>query len=657
MIKKISFLGLIWGLFFYCNTAFSEIINKSTQKKELSLVLHEANEKKLSNEIVWLRLLHFRVTPNVAKHSDITSPKFFLSLDNNTKSYTSKKRTALNISPEQELIATLKGFYEPTVKDQNTHPQCRFPARFLWLDKKLDLTKRGLPKIDCSRLNEWAKFESLDSVSLIMVSGYFGNPASTFGHLLVKLNNSEFKQSSGNLLDQSINYGAKVPDNEPIPIYIMKGLLGGYVSNFSNKEFYSQDLVYSKQEYRDMWEYELNLNPYQNRLLVYHIWEMLGMQADYYFLKENCGYRIAELLELVTGEKLTSDRAAWYLPLTVFQELEEVKKSKYIKKITFLPSSQRKLYHGFDQLNNKEQKAVNQLLSQDVLGDTTLIEKFTLARQARMVEVMIEYYQYKLSDADNSDAQNKKYQKFKQYWVLKRLKFPAGQGKNKIAEIPNIVSPAKGAKPWLFQVGLAHNKDRGALLEFGVTAIHYDLLSNSQGLLENIELKFLDVVLNADEKKKISLREFNFISVFKLGLNNTKLHGESNRSWRIKTGAKRNNLSCEDCTNFYLRGGLGFAHKLRSKSHDLITYAMLDSEYHADNSGIEIIPTVGLIFSQSRRFKSSLEAGLNIDTATGDRDVELKLESRYSFSRNNSLRISYEKDKGEQIKASFFHNW
>ena len=47
--------------------------------------------------------------------------------------------------------------------------------------------------------------------------------------------------------------------------YIVKGLSGFYEAGFSDKYFYNQDLTYTDTEFRDMWEYKLNLTPYQQK--------------------------------------------------------------------------------------------------------------------------------------------------------------------------------------------------------------------------------------------------------------------------------------------------------------------------------------------------------------------------------------------------------
>jgi hypothetical protein len=328
-MSPIKYIFYILCLYLFIGSVYA---SPTILQNELQRVLLKADKVQLYKKLTWRRLLHFDADWKQGQSSEILTSLFFLS---------NKNKLIPIIHPKIELQTNLRALFLPVAEgeDQNLHAQCRFPARFYWLQQQLQLDLNKLPKVNCDRLQRWAKFPSLDSISLILVGGYFGNPASTFGHLLVKLNNSDYKSTSGNLLDQTVNYCAQFPDNEAVPVYILKGLLGGYVSRFRDKAFYKQDRVYSREELRDMWEYELNLTPEQQRFLVYHLWEVMGMESTYYFLKKNCAYRIAELLELVTGETLKPHYQPWYLPISTFQKLTDIEQSRYIKKITFLPSS------------------------------------------------------------------------------------------------------------------------------------------------------------------------------------------------------------------------------------------------------------------------------------------------------------------------------
>lgn len=76
--------------------------------------------------------------------------------------------------------------------------------------------------------------------------------------------------SSEDLLNNSYNFGARIPANENGAMYAIKGLFGLYDAGFSETEFFKQDAVYSKNEQRDMWEYVLNLEAFETQLLNYH---------------------------------------------------------------------------------------------------------------------------------------------------------------------------------------------------------------------------------------------------------------------------------------------------------------------------------------------------------------------------------------------------
>ncbi len=284
--------------------------------------------EKLAGDPVWLKLLHFK-----NDRSEILTEDFFLS-------------PAGRYDPKAELIATIKAFSEPPSSAKKSTPRCQFPARYFWLSQKILLPNYTLHDPQCKSFEKWSLLHDVKSVSLFLVSGYLGNPASVFGHSFLRLNTYSQDDQSG-LFDLSINYGALVPENEPTLHYVIRGISGGYEAGFSDKYFYTHDLVYSRTEFRDIWEYELSLSEYQRTLLILHIWEILGKKFNYYFLSKNCAFRLAELLEIVIKEPLLERADVWYVPAETFFRLEEIDKSinskGLIKSIRYHPSRQREL--------------------------------------------------------------------------------------------------------------------------------------------------------------------------------------------------------------------------------------------------------------------------------------------------------------------------
>ena len=108
-------------------------------------------------------------------------------------------------------------------------------------------------------------------------------PASSFGHSLLRLNTEDGSASDG-LVDLGVNFGALVPDGESTLVYVVKGLSGGYQAGFSDKPYYAHDLMYSRTEFRDMWDYALDLVDAERMMLVYHLWEIVGIET-----RRHCG--------------------------------------------------------------------------------------------------------------------------------------------------------------------------------------------------------------------------------------------------------------------------------------------------------------------------------------------------------------------------------
>ena len=206
----------------------------------------------------------------------------------------------------KELDETIRAFASPPKNNPNEHAQCRFRARYLWLDSKLDFDSYQIQDQQCPDFEQWSLNGTTTSISVIFATGYLGNPASYYGHTLLKLNSSE-KNDRTSLEDVSVNYGAIVPPGEgPLP-YILKGVFGGYSGGFSDIQYYFHNHNYGENELRDMWEYELNLSQQEVDLLVAHTWEVLGKEYTYYFLRQNCAYQMAKVLEIIEGVSVTPE--------------------------------------------------------------------------------------------------------------------------------------------------------------------------------------------------------------------------------------------------------------------------------------------------------------------------------------------------------------
>src|SRR5260370_31708655 len=115
-------------------------------------LIAEAREARLHESDEWSALLH-RIKPWLRPaQSEADGPGFFLGKDG-------------KIDAAAELEATLRAFFQPPVvevipevKPGDTenrgvqHPQCRFPARYAFLDRSLRFDPARLPQQPCPPL-------------------------------------------------------------------------------------------------------------------------------------------------------------------------------------------------------------------------------------------------------------------------------------------------------------------------------------------------------------------------------------------------------------------------------------------------------------------------------------------------------------------------
>ncbi len=488
---------------------------------------------RLAREPVWLGLLHFDTE---SQRGEVTDPRFYLAPNGRQ-------------NPLAELQATITALSLPAQSDDETHARCRFPARAMWLDRELS---RPLPAVSCPRLEAWVNLAELQSISLMLVSGYFGNPASSFGHSLLRMNTRSASSTRG-LLDISVNFGAAVPENEPTVVYVLRGLFGGYVSGFSDRYYYTHDQVYTRTESRDVWEYELVLSPWQQQMLVLHLRELLGMEFQYYFLSKNCSYRQAELLALVLGEDFVTDVSLWYAPVELFQRLHDLDRSApghLVKAVRYWPSAQRSLHERFDALPPDMQSRLNQQLRAERFDPNPWAEA-SAEQQVLALDFLLEYVDYRMAALEGEALEP--WQQRKNAVLRQRLAWPPGTA----ADPPRQArpSPAAGMRTSRIYADFGRS-DRGeGVAAIGYTAFHQDLLAQSD--LSGSGLVLGDVQLGGGRNGSWALHQFDVLKLDKLAPPLSALAVDLEPAWRLRFGAQRESRRCDECLEWFAEGGWG----------------------------------------------------------------------------------------------------
>tara|TARA_B100000686_G_C16790768_1_gene978543 strand:- start:1739 stop:3646 length:1908 start_codon:yes stop_codon:yes gene_type:complete len=574
----------------------------------------------LAESRTWRRLLHFE---SGEETSSILANNFFLSPEG-------------RVDPKAELTATLSAYFHQDV-DDDSHPKCRFPARYYWLSHQFDLPDYQL-RDQCDNLEAWGFFEKTNSVSVLMVSGYLGNPASTFGHSLLKLN----RESSPNvpsLSDLTVNFGATVPSQENPILYMFRGLTGGYEAGFLDKKFYTQDLVYSRTEFRDMWEFRLGLTEYERTLLGLHLWEIIGQEYKYYFLDRNCGYRLAELLDLVIEEDLLDHKGWWYVPVDLFHTIDEINRSrmrsgqpKLITSVSYIPSARRKLYHALSDLDDMEIRILNQLLDEGSASIDRLLNGVAMDRQIEILNGLLAYHHYRQT-AEGPDLSVTRRADQDQA-LLARLRRPAQSVTP--PNVPYLSPPTFGFRPMAVGLSAGLNPVKDLLTLF--TWSPYKQESVGHNIMEGGELVVADVEIGVGDRfRSLFLSRLDLVRLLNLSTMPMRIIKDRGLSWRLRIGVDREfNPSSVAYDGVFLLG----AGRAWKATHQLTGFGMLNVELHTQGTFIRVGPELRLLANLS-----NLRATVGLDLMSlgyaGDFLGRVSWRILYRLSENQSLDVEH----------------
>lgn len=604
-------------------------------------LIQQATKQQLAYHPYWLKLLHYRdktwKTGN--NQSEIVSPDFFLANTGNNH-------------PDEELKATLQALLAPVGEHPDRHAQCRFVARFQWLRKMLDWRDVALPSVVCNDFARWSLNGAIDSISLVFASGYFGNPASYYGHLLLKFN-SDRQVVASDLLDQSVNYGAIVPNNENPLIYISKGIFGGYRASFSDTQFYRHNHNYLETELRDLWEYPLNLSKDEVNQLVAHSWEILGQHHNYYFFKDNCAYRMADLLELIVDDPLINRQLPWSIPGSVFDHLSKIRHHGQPLAATprQIPSRQSQFYARHDALEPPLRQRLGETIATLPAGFPSTYRSLSDTDKTAIVDTLLDYYEYRLL-AENG---NKELMPSKHALLQERLRLPASGNETAVHHAAR--APTAGPRPGMVRIGLMHNQSIGSALTLQARPAYYDLLRQDHGQQAYAQLTMFDIALHLSEAET-RLHKLDLVNVQTLNVSHTGLPGDGGAAWRLRFGLEQQDLSCTRCLIGNLEGGFG---KAAAFGEHTVGYVMLDARVQTDHrhSGtLAASPSVGLLATPALRWKTSLAIGQR-HYFNGEQSHRpfMRWENRFGNQREWDIRFGFERHVASQAQIAFSRYW
>ena len=596
---------IIIGLFF-CSYASSNI----------QLIAEHASQiTELSNNQQWHTLLGFH-----DKKLDYAEEEFYISPEK-------------HFDPRAELIATLNAYISNSSQDSSDSIACRFPGRMIFLIEELTFLP-AFNFLNCKDFSLWSENHSIESISLLFVSGYLQNPASFFGHTLLKFNSTT---NTSNLLDRSLNYGAITNNDAALP-YILRGLSGRYDARLTTEKFFRHSAIYSEFQMRDIWEYELNLNKFQINLILGHTFEILGKQAQYFFLNDNCAYRMNLILSLVMPQMPIPEYLPWKSPIDLLMGLNS--QEGLIAKIKYHPSLEIDLRESIQALSPKEKSIF-----------TTLATKNLSSKQI----------DHASNDLKLAILNFNNYKKIQAYQAQDDLAAQAAD-RNRSVILLNIAQsssfkkasyplkvngPEQGTLPTTMMLKFKNfsqnNGNLRGIQSLRLRGANFDFLDRQGSKSGNSEFTFLSPQISF-KKSHVFLDDFILFKVNTLNDLSIKIPGSSSFAWGLEVGRMNLADSCYPCNVAKFSAQIGKSYRINDLSS---AYSFIGAAAHESFKGsgnLSLYSKAGLLTRPKAHISILLEYETKQFDASKSFDEHIiSIMGRYHLSNRMSIGAGYKK--------------
>lgn len=604
VVNKALFFFFAW-IFLFINNTHAQLAVGDEQLDEL------AHSKQ------WRHLLHYRYHPYTGKtQSQNDSDDFFLA-SNGKKSLVG------------ELKADLTAFLE-TDKADNQSAQCQFPARYYWL--KTQLPQLNWQDQPCSEFTTWQQELEAHSITVIFPASHINSPSSMYGHTLVRLDRDDEKRSK--LLAYSVNFAANADPTDNELVFSWKGLSGGYPGVVSVLPYYAKTNEYSHMEYRDIWEYQLDLTADEVAQFVRHTWETKDTYFDYYFFDENCSYRLLALLDASSERIDLADQFNFVaLPVDTVRALQV---AGLVQDKEYRPSAASTMEHKSSQATSQALAAAKQIVDSDQPIEHWLAP-LTAQERTQALELAHSYARYLSIKKRKASPELRA----KTVAILSaRAKQSESTGFSEI-DAPKY-SDDQGHKSQRLSIkaGVASNQQNSSMKGFadiGWRIAFHEVMDLPQAFAHGAQIEMGEINVRAWDGGKVRLQQLKLLDILSLS---EQTYFQRPIAWSVSTGLER--FVGENGELYaYLKTGFGKAWKAPVGR----VYGMGEVQLLADNqfhNGAQLSagPRVGWLW-QTRAFQAQLEGnyqGLAVIDKT--KITTAKAQLGWRLDDNLQLRLS-----------------
>lgn len=568
----------------------------------------------------WSHLLHYRKHPFTGRYiSQNDSPNFFLA-ENGKNSLSAELRTDL----QQFLISGVA---------DNQSAQCQFPARYNWL--KLQLPELNFVDQSCSELEQWRTQLSAEYLTLVFPASHINSPSSMYGHTFIRLDKKDV--TSNKLLAYSVNFAANANPDDNELVFSWKGLTGGYPGVVSVLPYYAKTNEYSHMEYRDIWEYKLNLSKEETDQFVSHIWETKDTFFDYFFFDENCSYRLLALLD-ASSERIdvTDDFMFTALPVDTIRALQQ---RGIVEATEYRPSAASQLEYKSQQVSQNVLQHARALVEQ-----AEDIPSLTLdLNQQELIQSLELAYAYARYLAVQKKQANPVLRKRTIDILSARAKHPQSAGFAEIPEPSYRDDQGHLSQRLRAKVGTAYADRREGsaaqhlgFIDLSYRAAFHEVMDLPQGFVPGSQIQMGNLSLRLWDGGAMRVQQFQVVDILSLS---HQTYFQQPIAWSVSGGLDR--FAGADAELYgYLHAGFGKAWLTTLGRFYALAQAQLmaDNQFHK-GAQLSLGPRLGWLW-QGEQLQAQVESNWQVLSWLDKTErSEVKANLGWKLSSNAQLRI------------------
>ena len=616
-------------------------LNTSAELLSIQDYVKLSEQKKLEQNITWKRLLYAEdattrgSAAQNSNQSEVSYAGYFLASDG--------RRNIKN-----ELVADIAALFQQAEPNQSF--RCKFPARSQWLMQQLKISAQQLPQVACPEFEQWYGQIKPYKATLIYATDFMGNPSSMFGHTLLRLDPKDQRQL--NLVSYAVNYAATVNGQDNWS-YAWKGLVGDYPGEYSLMPYYRKVKEYGDFESRDLWEYELNLTPEETDFLVKHMWEMQKVSFPYYFVSDNCAYRLLGLIDLVRPS--SNLRQKFTYAAIPIETIKAVDQQGMIKDTVYRPALETQLNAQAKQHGHSLAKIAHNIAALAPQQMQSALEHYSEHDRAKILEMAYDdlYLQFTSRQIEEKYAQVR----FRQLLGL-RSQIQIEKQRQE-PEKPKI-NPVNGhdSRNWFVDMGEVQGDQ---FVQIGHRQAYHELKDPQGGFRTGTQLLFLDGAaqwrndtLKIEHIDLLTVNSYNPITSFKTPI-----------TWGFSMGWQQEALDhgqfSEDKQHGVFSTKAQSGYTIADDDRKNLCYAELQTQLQAGKSlddgwRVGVGPTVGCQNLWTDKLNSIVQVELPYWEDSHQWNLRVNSYLQYSLSSQNSLRVGWEyqqQDSKDWMKGSF----